>query len=245
MNIGFYGHSICSWSGTKFGYKSFIDQIAEKYSANIVNIGSLQGSEERILFELKKTKKLDVAFIFHSYPKFVFIPKCDRDISIKSVPENKAKQFWRPFNEGLGVEGEGNPTEPSQEEFEKYFQDYGNFKDVFKTSEEYIIAMKSYKSYFYHPDLVTNRYQSAAVLIDQYLIGNNIKAYHSIDKRFYPNWMDFKSGPVEHELAELRDVESTIRLPNNINPEQNDYIFETLDKWMQSINAASSKEAIR
>ena len=53
MNIGFYGHSVCSSISHP---QSWVNTLTKKLKANIVNKGTLQGSVERILFELKKTK---------------------------------------------------------------------------------------------------------------------------------------------------------------------------------------------
>ena len=89
MNIGFYGHSAASWYGDP---NSFIDQVQKKLNSNIVNVGVPQGSEERVLFDLKKTKKIDVAVIFHQCgPRYMFLPNCNRDITMDTVPENKSK----------------------------------------------------------------------------------------------------------------------------------------------------------
>ena len=91
MNIGFYGHSAASWYGNP---KSFIDQVKERLNCNIVNVGVAQGSEERVLFDLKKTKKLDIAIIFHQHgPRYMFLPKCNRDITVDTIPENKSKKL--------------------------------------------------------------------------------------------------------------------------------------------------------
>lgn len=79
MDIGIYGHSIASWK-----YRqdfSYITKLQNHYNANIVHTGSLCCSEERILYELKKTKKLDVAIIFHASPAYLFVPSWTRDVN--------------------------------------------------------------------------------------------------------------------------------------------------------------------
>ena len=50
MNIGFYGHSNCAYSSPD----SFLDIVANRLGANLVSKGVKQGSQERILFDLKK-----------------------------------------------------------------------------------------------------------------------------------------------------------------------------------------------
>ena len=79
MNIGVYGHSIALYDPNDTNH--FITLLKEHYNAKIVNTGVAQCSEERILFELKKTKKLDLAIIIHSAPHNIFVPSWSRDIS--------------------------------------------------------------------------------------------------------------------------------------------------------------------
>jgi len=79
MNIGIYGNSIAVWKNKQDF--SYITKLQNHYQANIVNSGSVCASEERILFELKKTKNLDIAIIFHSDPFFIFIPGWWRDVN--------------------------------------------------------------------------------------------------------------------------------------------------------------------
>ena len=93
-HIGFYGHSNCAYRSPD----SFIDMIATHYSADIVNLGVRQGSEDRILFELKKTKKLDLAIIFHSEPQYIFLPGCDRDIGLNQVDEQRAEYLFKDWD---------------------------------------------------------------------------------------------------------------------------------------------------
>jgi hypothetical protein len=90
MNLGFYGHSNCAYRSDD----SLIDIVANTLHANVANIGVRQGSEERILFELKKTKNLDLAIIFHSQPHFIFIPNADRDMSIRQISNNKSQYLF-------------------------------------------------------------------------------------------------------------------------------------------------------
>ena len=90
MKIGFYGHSDCAYLSND----SFLNIVANALDATIVNIGVRQGSEERILYELKKTRSLDVAIIFHSSPSYLFLPGCDRDFDLKSI-ESHASHIWQ------------------------------------------------------------------------------------------------------------------------------------------------------
>lgn len=100
MNIGFYGHSMAQWERQQ--EFSYITKIRDHFNANIVNHGVGMGSEERILFDLKKTKKLDLAIILHSAPDFFFVPSekrdfctVDRDNLIEKVPSGRAKDWFK------------------------------------------------------------------------------------------------------------------------------------------------------
>jgi hypothetical protein len=74
MNIGFYGTTAACASNT-----SFINIIKQELETNIISTGVLNGSEERILFEIKRAKHVDVAVIFHSTWKHVFVANCAAD----------------------------------------------------------------------------------------------------------------------------------------------------------------------
>ena len=78
MNLGFYGTSIVKWHPNDVG---FISLLKDFFQANVVHTGVPDCSEERTLFELKKTKLLDVAVIFHSSPYSIFVPGWWRDVN--------------------------------------------------------------------------------------------------------------------------------------------------------------------
>lgn len=219
MNIGFYGHSSCKDIDTP-GNVSHIDKVRERFSANIVNIGVPQGSQERIIFELKKTTKIDIAIIFHSYPRILFLPKCSRDVSLHTVPSKKAELFWNIDN--------GNPI--SKEQFEKLHMTNGTIKDVFESAENYIEAMTKYKDFFWHPDLMKNRFEANLLLIDSYLYNNKIKSYHIINKLCLPKWATLQSGPVNIEIAEYPYYNGY----NNMSDESNLKVATTLIKWIEA-----------
>jgi len=207
--------------------ESYIDRIRKKYSADIVNLGVPQGSEERILFELKKTKELDVAIIFHSLIRYIFIPKCKRDLSIRTVPDKKSTLLWT----------EKNLEQPTEEEFEKEFFSYSNLKEVFKTREQFCEAMSTYKEYFYHPDLITSRFHGTVLLIDNYLCNKNIKVFHAIkpDPVIFPNWLKIQSGPVDIDILPMSLNKPIVgeKFCNNLDLKGNDFVFNRLDDWLQ------------
>jgi len=224
MNIGFYGHSICARINTP-NNESYIDQIKNYYSANIVALGSPKASEERILFNLKKTKHdLDYAIVFHSLPHFAFLPKCYRDINITAVPELRANHYWA---ENLKNEQVDKDT------FDNHFFAQGNIKEVFETSENFVNASKMYKEYFYHPDLIMNRFQSTVLMIDNYLYNKGICSYHCVQNKLMASalkHMKFQSGEIDVDILDFE----FFPFYNNITQEQNNYIFQKLVNWIDN-----------
>ena len=225
MKIGFYGHSIASWVNSP-NDESFIDRIRKKYSAQIVNLGVPQGSEERIIFDLKKTKEVDAAVIFHSLIRYAFVPRCKRDFNIMAVPSKKAKVLWTE---------KGNV--PTDEEFTKEFFSYANTLDVFENQENFCEAMKTYKEYFYHPDLIVNRFHANVLLIDNYLKNKGIKCYHAIkpDQLLFPSWLKIESGLVDTEILPMSINKPVVgeKFCNNLDLEGNNIVFDKLDIWLQ------------
>jgi hypothetical protein len=220
LNIGFYGHSAACWYGSSFRNGtpiSFIDQVKEYLNCNIVNVGVPQGSEERILFDLKKTKKIDIAVIFHApTPRYMFLPKCNRDVAVDSVPENKSRIFWSENNFKDHID---------QETFEDEFFSSGKIKELFGDANTFVECMHSHKQYLYHPDLQNNRYEAATLMIDSYCAARIPKVIHISD---YPYdkampWFKFTSGVIGTDIQELvtqhRDL--AVSLVNNISEEGN------------------------
>lgn len=193
MNIGFYGHSNCAYRSPE----SFLDLVALNYNAKIINTGVKQGSEERILFELKKSKDLNLAIIFHCLPKFLFLPGCDRDINVHDIERKRAEQLFS--NDHLDHEftQKNNPK----------------FKAVFGNNETFFNAINTFKDYFYHPDLIMNRYYGSLIQIDQYLNNKNISVIHIIDRAHpLPPWFNFTNGIVDFTIMDI------VKLHKSTNP---------------------------
>ncbi len=191
MNIGFYGHSSCSYRSDD----SLIDLLASKLNSNIVNIGVRQGSEERVLYELKKTKELDLAIIFHCPSNFLFLPGCDRDFKLDSNFHNRASYIWN-INEIQGI----------SDKMGFHQQHHKKFIEKFETVSKFVQAMTTFKAYFFDPDLIMNRYYGSLVQIDQYLIAKKINAIHVVANRSaMPDWFKFQSGIVDLEIADLTE----------------------------------------
>lgn len=183
MNIGFYGHS-SSIRDVDNNVNVYIDKIVEHYNGVLVHEGVPQGSEERILFDLKKTKKLDLAIIVHSLHRYLFLPGCKRDIDIKHLSEKRFQYVWNKSMDNFDVLSAVGT---------EYFN-YGGIDKVFGNEETFITTLLSYKQYLHHPDLMMNRYLGAVHQIDQYLYTKQIPCVHIHGSTQFPSWVKFQSG---------------------------------------------------
>ena len=230
MNIGIYGNSIAQW--LRYQPYSFISRLKSHYNANIVNVGCPAGSEERILFELKKTKKLDVAIVFHADPRHIFVPSINRDIS-SMISNDLLKKF-------------------TDIDKQQYNEDILNFNNLLEEKnlnvlpadyKELVNALVLNKKYLYHPDLQRNRYHGALIQIDQYLTAKQIPVVHCLEKHEMPNWFEFTSGIVDTDIYNWgSDPQYSVRFSesdNCINAAGNQLIFK---KLVTLINAACSRQ---
>lgn len=225
MKIGFYGHSAASWAGFPLnGVNSFIDKIVEKYDATLVNCGVPQGSEERILFELKKTKQVDIAVIFHSTASYIFLPKCARDVSVHDAGIRKAARLWNQ-----------NPAQEAIEAVKKDYFSYGKIKEVFGDIETFVHTMSLYTEYLHHPDLQMNRFIGSLVQIDQYLAAKNIPAIHVYTGNKLPSWFSFSNGRIATDVQALTETHYAIGLPNNVSVEGQVAIAYRLAKHIDNL----------
>lgn len=204
MNIGYYGHSNCAYRSDD----SHIDIVAKRFNANIVNIGTRQGSEERILYELKKTKDLDFAVIFHSAPKYVFLPRSNRDISATNIDEPKAK----------------------------FLYDICGFNSTFGSQEDIINFARMIRTHLYDPDLFLNRYHAMLSQIDQYLFSTKVPAIHIFNKEGnIPSWLTFKSGIVDtkniSKIIETHEMKNPFFV-NCVSKEGNILIADQIEKYI-------------
>jgi hypothetical protein len=215
LNVGFYGHSNCAYRSED----SLIDIFSKLTKSNIVNIGVRQGSEERILFELKKTKSLDLAVIFHSEPQYLFLPDCDRDIGINNVHELRIQYLFDQWDRN-------------------FFQTYHRkFIDKFEKPEVFHQLLQDYKKFLYHPDLQNNRYYGSLIQIDQYLTSKNIPAIHVVNSSI-PNWFKFTSGLIDNRVNDIIK-EHAIRpgewFVNIINKEGNQQVADRLKELAEEL----------
>ena len=170
LKIGFFGHSNCSNSASG----SFLDYVVKHFDAIIVNKGVGQASEERVLIDLKKHKNLDVAVIFHSRPASLFLPRCSKDIDIRS------------------------------DEIKAYKGPYGDIPSIFKTEENFVACIRYYRQYLYTHNLHINRFQGALLLIDSYCISKVTATIHVLDNNNAMPWFTgFTSGTRSTEIESI------------------------------------------
>jgi len=251
MNIGIYGHSIALWDGKE--ELSFIKKIKDHFDANIVNTGRGMCSQERILFDLKKTKKIDLAIVVHSNPEYIFVPAWHRDVhSVDRYTILKKANNNAGYRETLNIFFKDNSSKASDPEAVQawYEEEFGNLKGTMDTDfyQGMVEALVLNKQYLFHPDMQRNRYYGALMQVDQYLTSKQIPTVHCLGKsHWYPNWFKFTSGEIEPGAIQgLRKNSKYVvgynKSCNAINAEGNNLIFNTL---LPLINAARSKVVIR
>lgn len=220
-HIGFYGHSGCAYRSKD----SFIDILAEKLNSKVVNIGVRQGSEERILFELKKTKKLDVAIIFHSEPGYLFLPNSDRDIDISGINQKRIENLI-----------------PETDWDSNFSQKYSpKFLEEFKCRQDFTSLMDNIRDHLYHPDVMLNRFYGNLIQIDQYLLAKKIPAVHILEKsNAIPQWFAFQSGVTDYTVAPLYQIFKA-KQPFFVNCITKEGNLEVVKKLEVLINAACSR----
>lgn len=212
--IGFYGHSDCAYRGTN----SHMDILANRLKMTIVNTGVKQGSEERILYELKKTRP-DLAIIFHSEPQYQFLPDCDRDIGLNHLKEHRAEYIFENWANN----------------FEKIHNH--KFLKKFQTPQNLITAIQTYKDYYYNSELQMNRFTGALIQIDGFLTAKSISSIHIINNSI-PNWFKFTSGIINCDINSIivdnRIAHGTFNV-NRITDHGNQLVADRLTELVESL----------
>lgn len=226
FRLGLYGHSICTSSpDTPDSYQEILKNRHQ--NLNIVNIGAGQASQERILYELKKTKNLDAAIIFHSRPGSIFILNSIQDVKTsKKNLDNKIEYIWnnsRKYIEDIYIQ--------------QHKVNSQGLSNVFDSLEECQNTLENYLKYLYDPDLEKNRFEGALLAIDQYCLDSNIPhVIHVPDYTYIPKWFSFRSGIVDGKLTELSLLQGVNHNPNclqdGINTLIADRISERLEKYI-------------
>jgi hypothetical protein len=227
MNIHIFGHSSCHSGIRQNRAPTFTDILAEKYSIPSENIvATTNGSEERILYLLKKAKNVDLVIIFHSNIGSNFVPTLSRDFS----PHTPEKRHWifqeEAFKSFTYIK---NPDLSNQE---KLPVDYKEFE----------LAYDLYMKYFHTTDLSKNRYYGTLIQIDQYITAKKIPAIHCILPNQLPSWFKFTSGIVDTELSEpcfgKGEYAGSYQLDNNgITLAGNRYIAAKLSEYIEQLKS--------
>lgn len=194
MNIQFFGHSITNIS-REFPIKTFVDLVLEKYQATCQSHsrGIPLCSEERILYDLKKTKNMDVAVIFHTNEDFYFFLTDKRDHNV--MDESELNQKFSEGNHGFGEGLYGLSADKAKDKAVENCSWEG-----FKTSEIKKLVV-DHQNLMLSKDLMRNRYFGALIQIDQYCTSKGIPVIHCpLDKHSIPNWFKFTSGIVDYEI---------------------------------------------
>jgi hypothetical protein len=215
-NIAFLGHSICCWANYEiFGQKSYIDLVVDHFKFNLVSIGVREGSEERILDTLKRLKKVDIAIIFHSRAKCLYIPGCNRDIDLTKFDQTKGHYLY--CNQTI-----------NNARLEEEFFSFGNIKEEFKDIDSFLQTIMLYKTHLYSPEIHQNKFYGALLQIDQVCKFRNIKCIHVPVTDNIPHWFRFTSGECHPEIQELANNYRESGYPNFINSEGQSVIAEKL-----------------
>lgn len=217
MNLGIYGASITAWKPEDDF--SFTSRLRDYYNAKLVHVGQAMASEERILDNIKKTKKLDLALIFHSRPKYIYVPSWHRDISTIRKDELEKKIELDITKKILN-----RPTFN-----EDHLEEDLMIEQKFENRDEWIQALILYHKYMHNPDVHRNRYYGALIQIDQYLNYKKIPAVHVVGENTeLPNWFKFTSGVIVETASHIikgHTVDRTLSA-NGVDSEGNKKVFE-------------------
>jgi len=223
MKIEFYGSSIIgSNTFQPEKPKSFFDLTLDYFNAESLNRMVAQCSEERILYNLKKTSEIDIAIIFHSTPQFIYFPNFTRDF--KFMKDNEIDD-WN-----------------NRQEFLHYVEAYKQNKRDIVTNYSVPIEsidstiIKDFMKLHFNKDVNRSRFDGALTLIDDYVCSKKISTIHVIDERI-PDWFTFKSGIIDEDIYEIEREYSVSfnKSVNGISEEGNNIIFNKLNNMIQHI----------
>jgi hypothetical protein len=216
MNIGFFGHSNCAYRSPQ----SLLDLTAKNLNANVIHTGVRQGSEERILYELKKTKDLDLAIIFHSEPQYLFLPGCDRDFGLNNISEMRIEYLFKNWD---------------TEYWNKY---HPNFLQKFRSPDKFYQIINDYRNFLYDPELQKNRYYGSLIQIDHYITFKKIPTVH-VTNSSIPSWFGFSSGLIDKSINDLIKKYSSTTFINNLTEEGNKFIAKKLTELVEKLFSSS------
>lgn len=190
MNIEFFGPSIIASGRQSKKYDTFFDLILESFNATSLNTQIPLCSEERLLYNLKKTTNIDVALVFHTQPQFIYFPNFTRDHVF--------------YNEKEIMEQLKYSSLDFIEEFKQNKKDHVDpwmLKRQKIESNRSLDFLTDFMDLYFNRDVNLNRFHGALNLINDYLHNRKIPAIHFVsNKSFIPSWFQFKSGIVDETI---------------------------------------------
>lgn len=194
MHIEFFGHSILGRQ-REGRAPTFSDMLLDHYNSreHTIHSGFAECSEERILYNLKRTKDIDIAIIFHTKPEYFFVPTLGRDYhkqkdeQYQEALEHQLPLYFPQITEDKKVTG--NPEAAA----------------VPVSKDDLLTALKLHKKYFYSYEVYKNRYLGALIQIDQYVTAKKIKTIHCVTyPELIPNWFKFSSGVIDYDIGPMQ-----------------------------------------
>jgi hypothetical protein len=220
MHIEFFGSSITASGKDHNRFETFKDLILNDYKAVSFNIDHALCSEERILYNLKKTGEIDIALIFHSSPKEVYWPNFSRDFTYMDEERRLNQVNYKSLYSYLQPESLG------------------------KAKSLHLLDM--FYDYFYNKDVTTNRYYGALTQINDYVFTKKIPTIHFVSNlKHIPSWFEFKSGIVDKKIIFNWDKDSSSlskdyhcsysKSANAITQEGNIIMFELIKEYIEKL----------
>jgi glycosyltransferase involved in cell wall biosynthesis len=226
MNIEFFGSSVIGSNTFQPDKpKSFYDLILEHFNASSLNFMIAQCSEERILYNLKKTSEIDIAIIFHSTPQFIYFPNFTRDFVVMHDHEIDDWNNRQPFLDYVDAF--------KQNKKDIVHTDTGSYVPIEPVD---VSIMKDFMKFHFNKDVNRSRFHGALSLIDDYVYAKKIPAIHVIHDHI-PGWFNFKSGVVDTDIwnIEREFSESFNKSVNGISEEGNSLIFNKIISLTQRL----------
>jgi len=230
MKLHIFGHSMIKRARNEMDSPTFVDVLFKKYNLTEENyhFGD-QGSEERILYFLKKAWDVEVAIIFHSHPGIFFVPTLEKDFTILTEDD----YFWnsKHFNNLRYYPNIAKDKKLSEDE---------KLNPKFKSKVEFKSDYYTYLKYFHTKDLNTNRHYGALMQIDQYIAHKKIKAIHCILPNTCPVWFKFTTGIVDETIQSFQYHGNPyhchhLEMPNSITVEGNELIATMLSNYIDEL----------
>jgi len=175
-------------------------------------------SEERILYNLKKTKDIDVAIIIHSQPVFWFFFLDNRDLRVMN--EKDLTNFFE-------VTAKNKPGDLTSLYHDELPFSIEEVEKIVKFQQDYMLT----------PDLIRNRYLGALIQIDQYCTAKKIPVIHCVKPDEIPNWFKFSSGIVDIDLKKLaaEHFAGYATSVNSVSDDGNKIIADKLEEYILSL----------